>query len=222
MSTASPKDTPGTLPDAIRTFFTFPGPVALTLSAVAAWAGKLVVGGWSATDLLVGSLMIACWPLQEWLIHVFVLHAKPRKIGPWNWSPRNAIKHRAHHADPWRLDLVFIPWFVWAPAIPLLWLGLPALLPLELALTVLAVYFTFSSHYEWSHYIAHIRWRPRSKHYRHIVDAHRWHHFKNESRWWGVSMTMADRVLGTSGTPETVPHSDTVRTLGIDGAAAGS
>ncbi len=220
MNLASPKQTPATAADAVRTFFRFPGPCALTASAAVAWCLRVWVGEVGAVDLMVGAAIIALWPLQEWLIHVFVLHARPRTIGRFTWSPRNAIKHRMHHADPWRLELVFIPSFVWLPAIPLMWLGLPALVPLPVALTGIAVYYTFSAHYEWSHYLAHIRWRPPIAHYRRIVDAHRWHHFKNESRWWGVSMLMADRLLGTGGTPENVPPSDTVRTLGLPADAA--
>ncbi|WP_278257840.1 hypothetical protein [Nocardioides convexus] len=49
-------------------------------------------------------------PVVEWLVHVFILHWKPRRVGPLTLDPLLARKHRLHHADPRAIPLVFIPW----------------------------------------------------------------------------------------------------------------
>jgi hypothetical protein len=47
------------------------------------------------------------------------------------------------------------------------------------------------------------------------VREHRYHHFRNENFWWGVSMGLGDRVLGTAPPVEDVGRSGTTSTLGL-------
>lgn len=218
---AGPGDTPNNRRDAIRVFFSHRSPKMLAGAAIAWWLVRLVVGQWSAADLLVICGVILLWPVQEWLIHVLVLHFKPTTVLGLTIDPSNAREHRKHHRDPWRLPLVFIPWFTVATGmffLPLLWFSLMPTIPL--ALTGLAIYFAMALHYEWVHYLCHIRWCPPLRHYRVLVDSHRLHHFKSEHNWLGVSMLMGDRLLGTSPDPRQVERSDTVRTLGVPDEAA--
>ena len=44
---------------------------------------------------------------------------------------------------------------------------------------------------------------------------HRYHHFRNENFWWGVSMGLGDRLLGTAPAVEDVGRSGTTATLGM-------
>jgi hypothetical protein len=67
--------------------------------------------------------------------------------------------------------------------------------------------------YEWTHYLIHTAYRPRSRAYRRIWRNHRLHHFKNEHYWHGITNTVADRVLGTEPDQRDVPRSPTARTL---------
>ena len=143
-------DMPSTLPDAWRTFFRYNSPRIMLGLALISVVAKIAVGGWTRWDLAVAAVVIGFWPVMEWLIHVFILHFKPITILGRKIDPLTAQKHRAHHRDPWRLELVFIPTHILPYAGPLAlgfyWLVLPTV---PLALTALATYFVFSFHYEW-------------------------------------------------------------------------
>jgi hypothetical protein len=69
------------------------------------------------------------------------------------------------------------------------------------------------------HFLAHIPWCPSGPllgaYYQRRVREHRYHHFRNENFWWGVSMGLGDRVLGTAPKVEEVGRSGTTSTLGL-------
>jgi len=74
---------------------------------VAILRGKeLVCGG---EHFAVIPLLLAIQPFAEWLIHVYILHFKPRRIAGRVVDLAIARAHRAHHRDPWVLEHVFIP-----------------------------------------------------------------------------------------------------------------
>jgi hypothetical protein len=122
--------------------------------------------------------------------------------------------HRAHHRDPWRLDLVFIPFHSFLYTLPLLagiWLVIAPSAPL--AWTGITLHLALSLHYEWVHFLIHTHVSPRSRAYRKLWKNHRRHHFKNERYWFGVTLLAGDRWLGTAPRPEDVPTSPTCRHL---------
>ncbi len=213
---AKPGDTPDTLGAVVRLFLSQPGPWLIITALTAAVVTRVVVGGWSWWDLVVVVALRAWWPFQEWLIHTFILHRRPTTLAGRTIDLANANKHRAHHRDPWRPELVFIPLFSLVPGIPFVALLCFVLTPsLPLALTAFAAHMTLTLHYEWVHTIAHTRWGSRSGPWTRVVKAHQLHHFKSEKYWMGVSMTFGDRVLGTAPAAADVSRSATVRTLGI-------
>ena len=67
--------------------------------------------------------------------------------------------------------------------------------------------------YEWTHFLIHTAYRPRSRYYRSIWRNHRLHHYKNEHYWHGITNTLSDRVLRTLPDQADVPRSPTARTL---------
>ena len=67
--------------------------------------------------------------------------------------------------------------------------------------------------YEWTHFLIHSPYRPQSTVYRYIWRAHRLHHFKNENYWFGVTVHLADHVLGTFPDKSEVPTSPTCRNM---------
>ncbi|HVM98349.1 MAG TPA: hypothetical protein VMT89_18280, partial [Candidatus Acidoferrales bacterium] len=148
-----------TLADAGRVFIRFTSPRVLAITAAVAWMLKSVEGDWSRTDALVAGTILLLWPVQEWLLHVFVLHFRPFKLFGRTIDLLNAREHRKHHRDPWNLSLVFIPTFVFFYSIPVLWMVAHLAAPRSAVASIaLAVYFTLSLHYEWAHYLAHIRY----------------------------------------------------------------
>jgi len=205
-----PRDTPATLNEAVQVFFRHASPLVLSLVVVATTALRIALGSWSAVDLLVPPTIVLCWPMLEWLIHVHLLHFRPRQVFGIRIDPLNARRHRQHHQDPWRFERAFIP-------LPGLLLALAklvmvaALSPWPAMWTAVITITLLGLHYEWVHYLAHIRYCPRSHRYRTLVLNHRRHHFKNEHYWMGVSMISGDLLMGTSADPDEVKHSPTVR-----------
>jgi hypothetical protein len=208
---------PDTVPGALREFARFASPRILAALAVGCAATRLALGGFSPWDLVAAGAVVALWPVQEWLIHVFLLHYEPRRIRGRTVDLLVARKHRAHHRDPWRLELVLIPLpvYLYVPAVlaAVIWLAVPS--P-ERAASVLSAYFALALNYEWIHFLIHTRHRPRTALYRRLWRNHRLHHFKNERYWYGVTMLGGDRLFGTAADPARVPLSATARTLGID------
>jgi sterol desaturase/sphingolipid hydroxylase (fatty acid hydroxylase superfamily) len=207
--------TPLALAGAARVFFAQRSPQIITLTFVASVVGRLVVGRWSWWDLLAPGIVIAVQPFTEWNIHVFLLHFKPRRLGSRTVDPLVSRQHRAHHADPKDLGLVFIPLPALLPLIGGIGAAFLLLLPLSRGLSALVGGYAVLFAYEWTHYLIHTTYRPRHRVYRYVWRAHRNHHFRNEHYWFGVTMHLADHVLGTFPEKTAVEVSPTARTLGV-------
>ena len=69
--------------------------------------------------------------------------------------------------------------------------------------------------YEWSHFLIHTPYIPKTRLFRSIWRSHRLHHFKHEDYWMGVTSNFSDRVLGTFPDQKTIEKSPTARTLGV-------
>lgn len=211
----APASSPANVRDLVTTFFKHPSPVLVTAYAIFAVSARLYFGSFRLWDLAVVAGVVVVWPIQEWLIHVFILHFKERKIFGRTIDPLVAKKHRAHHRDPFRIDLVFIPLhtipFIWATEIGG-WMLFSWTTPL--AWTGIAIMAVLTVHYEWVHYMVHTRYRPRSWLYGRMWRNHRLHHFMNEHYWYGVTMLSGDRLLSTGPDRKTVEPSQTCRTLG--------
>ena len=203
------------LGDAARAFWWHPSPwlIGVFLAGVAAARG--VVGDWRVSDLVTPLVMLAVFPFFEWVVHVCVLHWRPRRLGPVTIDPLLSRKHRAHHVDPRDVPLVFIPWQVHLWLLPVIvGLGLFAFPRTGLGLTFMTVVGMLGLGYEWTHYLIHSDYRPRSRVYRAIWRNHRLHHYKNEHYWFTVTSSgTADRVLGTHPDPRQVESSPTARAL---------
>jgi hypothetical protein len=204
-----------TLSDAGREFWKHPSPWMLGAMLVAALIARVIVGDWQFTDVLVPLVMLALFPFFEWIIHVFILHWRPKRLGRLTIDSLLAREHRAHHVEPRSIPLIFIP------AKSLLWV-----IPLTVAIAVFAfpglpmglTYLVFISMlglgYEWTHYLIHTDYKPKSRVYRATWRNHRQHHFKNEHYWFTVTSSgTADRVLGTYPGQETVATSPTAKNL---------
>jgi len=211
---ARPSESPRTLREAIPIFLHHGSPRILITCLGIALALRIGVGAWSAWDFAPLAGLLLYWPIQEWGIHVFILHARPTRLLGRAIDFRVPRKHRAHHRDPWRLDLLFIPIHSFVYLIPLLigiWFAVTPTTPL--ALTGIAAHFALALHYEWVHYLVHTRVQPRHAYYQRLRKSHRRHHFKNEKYWFGVTMLAGDKVLRTAPPLATVPTSPTARSL---------
>ncbi|HVH97810.1 MAG TPA: sterol desaturase family protein [Enhygromyxa sp.] len=209
---------------ALAVFMSYPSPRILAAQLVVlirirmhmlAAVGLASVTGW---ELLIPiAIVLVLWPVQEWLVHKFVLHLRPRELWGRRFDPHFAKKHRDHHADPSYLPDVFLPARVIVPLIPptlaFWWLVMPT--P-ELALTAMIAYVGAALHYEWVHYLSHTSVTPRTGWFRRVRRNHRYHHFKNERYWHGFTVPLVDTVLGSNPKASEVETSATARTLGVE------
>jgi hypothetical protein len=206
-----------TLTEAAAMFWKGTTPWIIGTSMTLAWAVRLYWGRWSWWDLCMAVAVVGLWPILEWLIHVVILHFKPKEWFGIDIDMHVAHKHRLHHQDPWRIEHVWIPV---RTLIASLAIGPPTFLafwslalPPSIGLTGLATFLTFALVYEWTHFLVHTGYRPRSGWYRRLWRHHRLHHFKNEHYWYGVSRTSGDSMLGSNPDPDEVEHSETCRNI---------
>ncbi len=204
-----------TLADAAREFWRHPTPWLLSAAFVVSVTARVMVGDWQWSDAVLPLVVLAVFPFVEWIIHVFVLHWRPRRIAGVMVDPILARKHREHHADPRITKLIFIPlqslFGAFGAALVTAFLIIPRT---GLGLTFLVVVSGIGVVYEWSHYLVHTDYKPKTWFYRTMYRNHRWHHFKNEHYWFAVTTPgLADRVLGTYPDPASVPTSPTAKNL---------
>jgi len=196
-------------------FWRHPSPWLIGSFLVGALAFRATLGAFSWTELIVPVALVVLFPVIEWVIHVCILHWRPRTLGTVAVDSLLARKHRAHHADPRVLPLVFIPWQVELWLLPsyvvvalFVFPGHPAGATFLLAVTGLMF------GYEWTHYLVHSDYRPRTAWFRSVWRNHRLHHYKNEHYWFTVtSAATADRLFGTYPDTAAVQTSPTVRRL---------
>lgn len=205
-----------TLADARRQFWKHPSPWMIGGTLVVALTARIVVGDWQITDALVPLVMLALFPFFEWLVHVFILHWRPKRVGGVTIDSLLSREHRAHHMDPRNVPLIFIPWkslVSWVLPLAVA-VGLLAFPRLGMGLTFLVCIGAIGLVYEWTHYLIHTDYKPKTAVYRSIWRNHRNHHFKNEHYWFTVtSAGTADRVLRTYPDPTTVDNSPTAKNL---------
>jgi hypothetical protein len=214
---------PVTLADAFRAWRREPSPPVLLAAVALALAGRLALVHPSWRDLIVIGGILAATPFVEWGIHVYLLHSRPLAIAGRRVEMISAREHRAHHEAPGVLEGVLLPLYGVAAFVPMIAAVVVGLsFPIHSLLggdqlrgvfTGLACTYAILASYEWVHYLIHTPYRPRGRYYRAIWRGHRLHHYKNERYWFGVTSTLADRVIGTNPDQHSVPRSRTARSL---------
>lgn len=183
------------LPSALRRFLTHPRPPVLLAAVGSVAAARVTRGRWSRADTAVAVGALVAQPFVEWAIHREVLHALPgSRFGDVFWKAAG-FGHAQHHADPASMDTMFLrPQEVMPLAAAAVGVALAAPRPaatgaLCVGLGVLA--------YDWTHFLIHTAYQPRSGFYRRTWRNHRLHHFRNEHYWLGVTSPVADVMLRT-------------------------
>lgn len=206
-----------TLAGAARLFTRFPTPRILFAQILFLAVVRVEVGPIMRGDIVIVGAVAAVWPLMEWFLHARVLHLRPRVLLGVTIDPLFARYHRYHHRNPWILERTFLPVPVLVPLVPvnlaLFWLVTPSV---ELAVTGALSMGVAALVYEWTHFLTHTPYRPRSRFYAWIHRNHMLHHFKSERHWFAFTGPWLDRALGTGPDAASVPTSETARTLGVD------
>ena len=198
-----------------REFWHHPSPWMITASLLTALGWRIAVGDWRLSDLWGPVILVVMFPVLEWVIHVFILHWRPRKVVGVKVDSELARDHRRHHADPRDIPLVFIPWRSLIGVILGYYaISLLAFPRLGQGLTFMLALATVGLVYEWTHYLIHSDYRPRTRFYKAVWRNHRLHHYKNEHYWFTVTSTAtADRLFGTYPDPTAVRTSPTAKNL---------
>jgi len=214
MPALSAADSPRTITEALPIFLRHGSPRILLVSCLASLVWRAQLGMPSLWDLVPVLAISAVWPIQEWLIHVFILHFKPLQVGGRTIDFRVPRKHRAHHRDPWNYNILFIPMQAFTYSLPLIYLLWHTLTPnAALAWTGITTHLLLALHYEWIHYMVHTRYTPTTRYYQRLWKNHRLHHFKNENYWFGVTRLEGDWALHTQPAAKEVPLSPTAKSL---------
>lgn len=191
-----------TLGAAARVFFSRPGPRRLAGHAAGAWIARAFLGPPSVTELPVVGAVVGWWPLQEWLAHKLLLHPRGGRI-----ARTTAVRvHRAHHENPHDPDLALLPLAICKASLPaavVFWsvagLGSPRRIT-----TGVATYATLALIYEWTHFLVHTGYRPRTRYGRRVRLRHRLHHGLDPKSWLGFTWPAIDDWLGTAPDPRAV------------------
>ena len=213
-----------TLAQARREFFHKRSPRILAAGILVLLVARIAVGDFDWRDLAAAGFALAVYPFGEWAIHVYLLHMRPRRVGGRRVDIAPARAHREHHEAPNDLSMILL---TPAEAAALLLLAVPLVvatlallvglvagpLPLGAAISAALADYVAILVYEWTHFLIHTSYRPRSRYYRSVWRSHRLHHFKNEHYWHGITQNLSDRVLGTFPDHRDVPRSKTARTL---------
>ena len=204
---------------AFRIFVGYLNPRVIAAMLIAASVVRLTIGGWGWSDLEVAGAILLLEPFTEWVTHITVLHLRPVRIGGRTVDLYVAKRHRWHHQDPKVIEHVLIPKGVVIRlvvfALPVFYFAAPTLPD---ALTGLVTSYAMLLTYEWTHFLIHSTYTPKTWYYRYIWRAHRLHHYKNENYWYGVTVHVADHILRTFPERDAVETSPTARTLGVNAA----
>jgi len=206
-----------TLREAVVVFGGYGSPRLLAVQLVALLAIRLSLGHFTVWDAIIVAAVALYWPVQEWVLHAFVLHMRPRHVLGRRVDPEAARLHRVHHRHPWQVEHVFLPSSLVVLLVPVnvvgWWLALASG---PLAVTGMTAMGAAALLYEWIHYMTHIGYSPKSRAMQAIRRAHRLHHFKHEGYWYGFTAPIVDTIMRTAPDPHDIETSPTCRTLGVD------
>jgi sterol desaturase/sphingolipid hydroxylase (fatty acid hydroxylase superfamily) len=201
------------LADYARLFAGRPGPRMIAGAWAVTAAVRLALGRFRRRDLATVAGMVAAQPFTEWVVHVAILHSRPRRVAGRTVDLALARHHRDHHADPKDIDRALIPVPTVVGAIG----GTAALVGAlgrdRNGVTAALTGFSLLLGYEWTHFLMHSAYRPRTALYRSRWRAHRLHHYKNERYWFGITSGFGDQVLRTNPDRGHVETSPTARNL---------
>lgn len=150
--------------------------------------------------------VVAIRPFAEWIIHSQILHAPVRHMAGRGID--TAADHLRHHAEPALPGPVLLQRkyaIAYSAVVALIGAGIteaferavfkrrwqrPSVTAASTAAATLLAY-------EWTHFLIHTNVPARTRWLRNRRQHHRAHHYRDDTRWYGVTSSFADRVLGT-------------------------
>ena len=142
-----------------------------------ALGARIYVGQWSWRDVLPPLALLAAQPFVEWVIHKYLLHLRRSSCSAARIELYGSIQHRNHHLAPSDLDRVLlkpIEVVSFLVQIAIVIALITARRPRcrsggrssPLALTGITFAYLGLLRYEWSHFLIHTPYVPRTRWYR--------------------------------------------------------
>jgi hypothetical protein len=201
VTSTNAREVPGadTLRGAARLFFRFPTPRILLAKLAVLGCVRAALGPPGLGDAAIVAGVVVVWPAMEWFLHKRLLHLGPLRVLGRTYHPVFARYHDYHHRHPWVIERTFLPTRVLVPLLPVNIALFSAVMPTwRLAVTGMTAMTAAALVYEWTHYLTHTPYRPRSAYYQRVHKNHMQHHFKDDARYFAFTAPWIDRALGTS------------------------
>jgi hypothetical protein len=175
---------------------------------------RLLLGRFSRWEMGLGAVVIVVWIFQEWAMHRYLLHMKPLNLLGKRIYPSFARRHRQHHDKPWVPETMFPrPYSVIRATLLLVMFWIIVTPTPALAATGMGVYSIMALLFEWSHFLSHAAYRPRSRFCSILFASHWHHHFTSERYWYSFTLPFVDSLLGTGPDPKSIAVSPALRAL---------
>ncbi len=202
---------------AVTQFVGFRSPKLLLFISLSALAVRLVAPSpLDSLDAAIAFGILMYWPVQEWWMHRWLLHMRAIKLGNYSFEPAFAKDHKLHHRYPDKMEFTLLPMAqIIRAGVFYFALGYLLFQSIAYASTLLCIAALMTLVYEWTHYLTHTSYKPRSTYYRKIWKLHRWHHYKSEHYWFSFTVPYIDGWLGTGPSPKNVEKSKSVRDLDL-------
>lgn len=204
-----------TFRDLLRAYFTYYAIQVYLLLGAVGWLLALRSGTGLGATLAAAGLMVVIYPLVEYGLHRFVLHARWMYKNPYTARLWKRI-HYDHHQNPNDLKVLFGALYTTLPMLVVVTMPLGYLIGgaggLWAAFATGCLLFAF---YEFCHCVQHLPVMPKNRWLRDIKRRHLAHHFHNEQGNFGITNPLWDRIVGTFyDPPNTRPKSPTAFNLG--------
>ncbi|XHC51978.1 sterol desaturase family protein [Algihabitans albus] len=185
------------LGDLVKAYFTYYAILVYLALAAAAIALSVALSDGLLAPLLSAAVVILLYPLVEYLLHRFVLHAQFLYKSPLTAKLWKRI-HFDHHQNPNDLSVLFGALHTTLPPIALITLPLGWAIggPGSAAAACAAGLLVFAF-YEFCHCVQHLPFKPKSAWLQRIKKSHIAHHFHNEQGNFGITSFVWDRAFGT-------------------------
>lgn len=188
--------------DAVRVFAQQASPRILAGGLATAVALRASDRRFDRRDAVLVGAVVASRGVHEWAIHRGLLHAEPRTVRGIVIDPGSG--HREHHRDPDVLDdallhprdaaqfLVMLAAYVGVACLP--W---RRHLAARNVVSAIGASYGALLLYEWTHFVDHTRVPLWSRRSRSLRAHHRLHHYRDDTRWLGITSTTGDRLFRT-------------------------
>lgn len=189
------KEIPKTMKELSLFFITSPGPLTTALCLVFSLLMQVYLG-LSLTLLLIIIALLFLRSIGEWVFHKHVWHVEKFKIKSLVVRNPIAEMHINHHKNPHDIDGVNFGFLAVIMAMACsFFIGYAFSLRLAFVFTTLSAASLLL--YEWVHLLSHSAVTPSSTFLRELIARHRYHHYIDSQKCFGVSQVWADKLLGT-------------------------